>query len=188
MPSSANDAISKAVLRERLLLKRRLVTRQNQAIASEKVVANLRSWPLYQQAKTVAMYYPIGMEIDLTALLEDGKQFCFPKITDKGKASMTLSHYDGTFLPGSFSTLEPTGEAVEKSQIDLILVPGLAFDKQGNRLGYGKGYYDNYLRDYQGPSVGIAYDFQRIEAVPSGINDVSVKFLITDKEILCIQR
>ena len=170
------------------MLKRRLVTRPNQAIASSIIVNTIRQWSVYQQAKTVGMYYPIGKEIDLTALLEDDKRFCFPKITDKAKALMTLSRYDGTFLPGSFSTLEPTGEAVEPSLIDLILVPGLAFDKPGNRLGYGKGYYDNYLRDYKGISAGIAYDFQLIEVVPAGKNDVSIDWLITDKEILCIQR
>jgi 5-formyltetrahydrofolate cyclo-ligase len=163
------------------------VTRLAQAEASAKVVAFIREMPSYQRASIVGMYYPIGKEIDLTALLDDGKRFCFPKITDKDKAIMELHLYDGTFVTGSFSTLEPTGEIVSKSHIDLILVPGVAFDTLGNRLGYGKGFYDNYLRDYRGVTAGIAYDFQIVDVVPSGTNDIGIQSIVTDKEILCIQ-
>ena len=87
---------------------------------------------------------------------------------------------------GVFGILEPSEdcEAVPESEIDLIIVPGVAFDRQLNRMGRGKGYYDRLLSTLQAPKIGICFDFQLQDTVPTESFDKKMDMIITEKEII----
>lgn len=119
----------------------------------------------YQTSQVIATYLSFDFEFNTKLLLEANclemeKLFWFQK--PFGQGHMIFVAYDETdLIQTSFGLWEPKSTlAVDKSTIDLIQVPGLAFNKAGYRVGYGGGYYDHYLADYAGKTVSTIYDFQ----------------------------
>lgn len=89
---------------------------------------------------------------------------------------------------GAYGILEPkTVRKADENNIDVILVPGLAFDRNGGRMGFGKGYYDRLLESSKAVKIGLCYDFQILEKIPTESHDVPMNFVITEKEILEIR-
>ena len=124
--------------------------------------------PFYQEAKTIATYLSFPHEFQTDSLIKqtqkDGKEIVIPKTYPKGKMDFVL--YEPEKLErNSFGLLEPQGDftILEPSQIDLIHVPGLAFTNEGYRIGYGGGYYDRYLADFDGKTVSTLYPFQLLD-------------------------
>lgn len=124
--------------------------------------------PFYQEAKTIATYLSFPHEFQTNSLIKqaqkDGKEIVIPKTYPKGKMDFVL--YEPEKLERNpFGLLEPQGDftILEPSQIDLIHVPGLAFTNEGYRIGYGGGYYDRYLADFDGKTVSTLYPFQVLE-------------------------
>ncbi|MBF0777967.1 5-formyltetrahydrofolate cyclo-ligase [Streptococcus cuniculi] len=121
----------------------------------------------YQEAGTIATFLSMPHELDTSYLIaqakQDGKQVVVPKTYGKGR--MVFVPYDANDLElSSFGVWEPrSDEVVEPSEIDIIHVPGLAWNEAGYRIGYGGGFYDRYLLDYQGMTVSTICDFQRYE-------------------------
>ena len=87
--------------------------------------------------------------------------------------------------PGTYAILEPPQDAKEVpiSEIDLILVPGVAFDQHGYRLGYGQGYYDRVLKKTKTQKIGLAFEFQFVDALPHSLKDIPMDVIITEKKI-----
>ena len=175
---------------------------------SEPIIARLR--PLLSDARVVMAYYSLPDEVNTHQLLDDlvaeGKTVLLPKVLDA--TTMELRHYTGPhdLAPGPFGILEPTGPHYSPSSlltppssktIDVALIPGVAFDALGHRLGRGRGYYDRFLRtmgtvpsvssaaDYRGtvPSVrpcllGLCFDFQIVPSVPVDPTDIPVNQVI----------
>ena len=127
-------------MRELLAQKRRLLTKEQILEQSALIISQLEQLPCFQSAKTVLLYYPMHNEVDLLPLIKKYKKektFLFPVVHRKW---MTACPYEGNakMHRGKYNIPEPTTDPY-KGQIDLILVPGVAFDKQGNRLGRGGG-------------------------------------------------
>lgn len=135
----------------------------------------------YQEAKVIATYLSMPHEVSTAAFIKqaqlDGKRVLVPKIYGQGR--MIFVDYDESCLQkSSFGLMEPISEeAVDKAEIDLIHVPGVVFNSQGFRIGYGGGYYDRYLADFAGASVSTLYQIQLANFRPD-LHDVSVKELI----------
>lgn len=124
--------------------------------------------PFYQEAKNIATYLSFPHEFQTARLIEqaqkDRKTILIPKTYPKGKMDFVL--YEPEKLErNSFGLLEPQGDftILEPSQIDLFHVPGLAFTNEGYRIGYGGGYYDRYLADFNGKTISTVYPFQLLE-------------------------
>ncbi|MBN2504393.1 MAG: 5-formyltetrahydrofolate cyclo-ligase [Bacilli bacterium] len=153
----------------------------------KRILARIKSNESYQKAKTVGIYYPLHSEISLLSLAEDfKKRFCFPKITDFSQIEMNFFWHTGKFSPGRFGLSEPIGPKAEKEAIDIIIVPGLVFSRDGYRIGYGKGFFDKYLASYTKPKIGVAMSFQVTDTLPYDVFDVKMDFVITDEEEICI--
>lgn len=141
--------------------------REKKAQKDREMTALILAHPSYQAAQTVATYLPMDHEFDSYGLIEAaqaaGKRVLVPKVVGPGQ--MVFLPYDPSQLVESyFGVLEPrTGQAVDKADIDLIHVPGVAFNGRGYRIGHGGGYYDRYLADYPGATISTIYDFQRKE-------------------------
>ena len=161
---------------------------------SEPIIARLR--PLLSDARVVMAYYSLPDEVNTHQLLDDlvaeGKTVLLPKVLDA--TTMELRHYTGPhdLAPGPFGILEPTGSHYSPSSlltppssktIDVALIPGVAFDALGHRLGRGRGYYDRFLH-YQLSIIhcplllGLCFDFQKVPSVPVDPTDIPVNQVI----------
>lgn len=147
-------------------------------------VENLRFWPLLQQSKTVFCYLSLADEPDtaslIRCLLNNGKRVCVPFCNDCN-GDMSAVVYEQ--LSGGQDALGlPTaeGERIPASEIDLALVPGLAFDQDGHRLGRGKGYYDRFLSSgFSGVSCGICPAIRFLSSVPADSHDFKMDYVFT---------
>lgn len=122
------------------------------SIISAGIVANVRELECYKRANSVMLFYPLREEVDLLDLLRDDKEFYLPRVEGDELEICPYKIGDELVMSG-FRVLEPVSESVPKSDIDLVFVPALCVDEDCNRLGYGKGYYDRFLADFEGVSV-----------------------------------
>jgi 5-formyltetrahydrofolate cyclo-ligase len=121
-------------------------------------------------------FYPLKGEVDLLEMMrkESGKRYCFPVIdlANKRLLAYEVKNFDEDFCKGPYGVMQPDARkstAIDPEEIDMILVPGLAFDRSRNRLGRGGGYYDRFLKNLlpaKFTSVGVAFDFQILETLP----------------------
>ncbi len=146
---------------------------------------------LYKSAESLFLYSAIGTEVNVdsvfTAALSDGKKVAFPLCLD-GEGNMEFYFVSGTtdMKNGMYSISEPVPEKCRKAysaEKSVCLVPGLSFDKNGGRLGYGKGYYDRFLAGFTGESVGICFEDCVSDSLRLNQFDEKVNYLITDKTI-----
>ncbi len=169
----------------RLQMKQRRKKVENPAEQAEHCLEKLAQLPEFQQAKTLFCYATHGTELPTKSIaafaVKAGKRVAYPKVTGEG----TMVFYaDCRLAPGYQGILEPVGgKEVLPAAGDLMLVPGLAFSKEGYRLGYGKGFYDRYLAALKEKPIccGIGYPFQ-IAQVPHEAHDQKLQLLVTPKE------
>jgi 5-formyltetrahydrofolate cyclo-ligase len=145
-------------------------------------------WELIQEraCKVVHLYLPMGAEINLYPLIQKLLDHEVKVYTPKTLKKRTLAHLELVSLKelekGLWGTKHPKNSKVYEGTFDLIIVPGLAFDKDCNRLGYGGGYYDNFLKDHpQAYKVAAVYPFQIVEKVPVEVHDAKVDFVLYDE-------
>ena len=171
----------KKELRQTVLNQMKKLTGKEKEQADNWLTQHLLSSAAYQKAQVIATYLSMPHEVSTAAFIEqaqlDGKRVLVPKTYGQGR--MIFVDFDGNRLQkSSFGLMEPTSEeAVDKTEIDLIHVPGVVFNAQGFRIGYGGGYYDRYLADYTGASISTIYAVQQAEFTPSQ-HDIAVKELI----------
>lgn len=177
---------NKQALRRDILKLLKAQDRVKKEQADHSLTDKLCQEVIYQDAQTLATFLSMDFEFNTKFLIEralaDGKSVLIPK-TDKG-GQMAFFKYDPQELALSdFGILEPinTTSPIDKSEIDLIHVPGIAWNKEGYRIGFGGGYYDRYLRDYRGQTISTLYDFQKADFVPEAF-DVAVGRLIRKKK------
>ena len=139
--------------------------------------------------RTVHAYIPIANEINIipviNRLLDNGVRVVCPKTLPARKLENRVLKSLQDLETGIMGTKHPAEPEIYTGDYDLILVPGLAFDRQGFRLGYGGGYYDNFLNSNPASvHIGVFYPFQKVEKVPVEPHDVRLKNVITAEEIL----
>lgn len=163
-----------------------------QALSAAKRASSLiEDWRMFQQATTVLLYHSLPDELSTVLCLEQfhgSKKILLPVI--KGE-NIELCVYGGkeSLCIGAYSILEPTGHSfTEYDRIDLCFIPGVAFDKEGNRLGRGKGYYDRLLPRIRAPKVGLCYECQFTECLPSEPHDVRMDYVITEERVLAVKK
>ena len=171
----------KKELRQTVLNQMKKLSGKEKEQADNWLTQRLLSSAAYQKAQLIATYLSMPHEVATLAFIKqaqlDGKRVLVPKTYGQGR--MIFVDYDESRLQkSSFGLMEPMSEeAVDKTDIDLIHVPGVAFNSQGFRIGYGGGYYDRYLDDYEGTSVSTIYQVQQADFTPAQ-HDVAVKELI----------
>ena len=180
--------LSKKELRHRLRsLRRSLPTREHQHL-SKAIVENIKGLEPFKSARTILAFCPFDGEPDISPLLEEilkeGKDLLIPKVEQESMKLCKIRSFDGLAL-GSFCLLEPTQcEEVEPDLVDFALVPGVAFDLKGYRLGMGKGFYDRILGRIRGFKVGVAFSFQVFEEIPCDPWDRRVDAIATEETII----
>lgn len=154
---------------------------------SGAVRATLLNHPQWQKAQCVMLYHPLPDEVDVAPLLDialaSGKSVLLPEVVSD---DLQLRRYTGidSLQRGAFGILEPTGEVFPHecyADVSLVIVPGMAFDAEGHRLGRGKGFYDRLLpRLAHAYCIGVCYPFQRFEKVPSESHDCLMNEVISE--------
>jgi 5-formyltetrahydrofolate cyclo-ligase len=177
----------KAALRGVIEQQRRMLSDEQIAAESAAVVERIEQLPAFQKAQTVMLYYPIHHEVDLRALLTKyagQKTFLFP-VTHR--RSIEVRPYDGEEMmkKGRFGVPEPQTPTYEGA-IDLILVPGVAFDEHRHRIGRGGGYYDKFLKgQLLATKVGVCYSFQlRKHSIPHTLKDHKMDIVICPQKTI----
>lgn len=171
-------------------LRREIATKKQQYSApeflewSEIIRQKIESLPLFQQASSVLLYHSLPDEVQTHSMLrhwQKNKRCFLPQIQGD---HLVVREYEGneSLTRGQMNILEPTGRVCsDYGQIEVVIVPGVAFDLEGNRLGRGKGYYDKLLPLLSAPAIGICFGFQLVEKVPAEAHDVKMTRVITEE-------
>lgn len=181
----------KKELRSKMLAIRRELKEAYRQKASLRMIDVLCALPDFKEPKTVLCYVSMADEVQIRPLierwLEAGVTVALPKVTGKGQMeAVTLSSFDD-LLEGEYGILTPDpekGEVIPPEKLDLIIVPGVAFDTRGERLGMGAGFYDAYMsRAVNAKRIALAYSCQLVANVPMEEHDVLVHKIITEQGI-----
>lgn len=189
---------NKAELRNLFRSKRHNLSQADRNEASARIRTRLLGLPEVRLAKSVMLYVPTKNEVDTWPLLEHfwtvGVEVLLPRCRDDQPGFMDIHAVDNAaeLGPGQFGLTEPIlglAPLVTEPEPDIILVPALAFDRRGFRLGFGGGYYDRFLSRLacQHLRVGLAYDFQIAERLPAESWDIPVQRVITQDTIICTE-
>ena len=157
---------------------------------SDKIAENLFDSDLYKNADAVFCYWAVDSEVQTKSIIKkalaDQKKVALPKCTDKN-GNMTFYYINSLsdLIEGMYGIMEPPEcfAADVGNENSICIVPALAFDSEGYRLGYGKGYYDRFLSIFSGISIGVCFQECLTQALPRNEFDKKVNYIITDKNI-----
>lgn len=171
--------MKKELRKEILYLRDNLEDRYNKSVIIKNKILDL---DIYKKSNVIAMYSSMKSEVDTKELIKEslllGKKVLLPRIINKNKMIFIEINDNTEYERNSFGVMEPIG--IEYKDIDLIIVPGIAFDKYNNRLGYGRGYYDKYLSNKDIYKIGICYYEQLIDKIEVEDHDIKMDLVITD--------
>ena len=175
--------IDKKEIRRKIKNMRLVLTEEEKQRAAEKVFSRLEQTAPFLMATHILMYHSLPDELSTHAFLKkwcDKKRFYLPRVNG---VNLEILPYEQSRLElGSFHIEEPSGDDVVNPDIlELIVTPGVAFDRKGSRLGRGKGYYDRLLATTKATTIGVAYHFQMFDEIPLEEHDVPVNIVITDE-------
>jgi 5-formyltetrahydrofolate cyclo-ligase len=167
-----NRMESKDQIRQRIIQLRKALTPDEVRTRSQAIVQDILAHPAFRQSKLIGVYYPFSNEVDLRALFHSGKRIALPKVVGLDLHFIELTP-DTPVAISSFGIVEPAFGPEVDDLIELLLVPALAVDSSYYRIGFGKGYYDRFLKNKRPPFVyGVVYDFQYFESIPHAAHDV----------------
>lgn len=183
----------KKSIREEILTKRGKLFEEVVREKSRKIKKKLFESADFKRAEVVMFYVSKGKEVRTEGMIGESlrmeKRVAVPlsKVKERDLIPLLLIDYE-KLVPGAYGILEPGEESrqlVPLENLELIIVPGVAFDRQGQRLGWGGGFYDNFLRKVPAnvPRLGLAFELQVVEKLPVGENDVPMDGIITEEKI-----
>mgnify|MGYP000855910693 CR=1 FL=1 len=190
--------MNKFELRSYMVNKRSRITAKIRTEKSEIIINKLRSLQVYLDAKLILVYVSFRSEVEthsfINQALRDGKRIAVPLTISDAKLLLPCEIFSlDDLAPRTLGILEPdknnTNE-VNRKDIDLAVVPGLAFDLHGNRLGFGAGYYDRFLPSLRKDAItiGVCFDEQLVEQLPVEVFDVPLDGVLTNLELIQTNR
>lgn len=156
---------------------------------SARAMARIEGLEAFRKASTVALYWSLAGETsthDLVRKYAATKRIVLPVVDGETMHFAEVAADCSNLTSGAFGVMEPR-ESTEcpPDEIELMIVPGVAFDCRGGRMGHGKGYYDKYFEHYNGLKIGVCFDFQMVGEVPCEPFDVRMNAVLTEKEYIC---
>lgn len=154
---------------------------------SDEVMSVLEITGVFQDAKHILIYNNMADEVATLEFIkkwENEKSFYLP-VTYKEKIAFRKYHSSTKLTESNYGIFEPIGDDIrDYSFVNLIIVPGVAFDRKMNRLGRGKGYYDKFLPQIKAPKVGICFDFQLLDAIPTDDQDIKMDYIVSENDLI----
>ncbi|MDE5814388.1 MAG: 5-formyltetrahydrofolate cyclo-ligase, partial [Muribaculaceae bacterium] len=168
--------MEKSDIRRKIKNLRMMLSEMEKASAAEEVFAQLEKTAAFMMADNILMYHSLPDELQTINFLRkwrDRKRFFLPRVNG---VNLDILPYEETRLElGSFHIEEPTGEdVVDVDDIELMVIPAVAFDRKGNRLGRGNGFYDRLLSTSIATKIGVGYEFQLFDSLPSEPHDMAM--------------
>lgn len=184
-----SNSLQKKEIRKTQLKKRLNYDNKNLSEFSDTIIKKLEKLEIFQDAKNIMFYIPIKNEVNTIPIIKKyikTKQISLPKIKNDKKIHAHLLKSFESLKIGKYDIEEPNDESTEinPKKLDIIIIPGISFDKKGLRIGYGKGYYDEFLKSTKAKKIALAYDFQIHENIQGEIHDEKVDLIITEKSII----
>ena len=185
----------KKALRKEILTKRSILDAVEKEEKDRKILDRFYDSNYYREAKNIFIYISYDSEINTKGIINkalmDNKKIYVPRTEFKTRLmdAVEITSLDN-LIESEYGILEPSVEEphIDPNEIDLIVVPGVAFDRNGGRMGYGAGFYDRYFKKISKDNMkkviklALAYDFQILEKIPMNEQDVPVNYIITEKE------
>ena len=174
--------MNKEQLRKIMIQKRKNIL--NKKEISTIIVNKLMNLDIYKEARAIALYNSLSDEVDTSYLINESlkeKIVLLPRIIDN-KLVFIIINKDTLYEKSKFGIIEPIGD-IYQGIIDLIIIPGLAFDSNLNRLGFGMGYYDKYLENSNSYKIGLCFDEQIVDNVVVEPHDIKMDMIITKKRV-----
>jgi len=190
-----NMSTSKNSLRQEVLAKRDAISQAARQAFTVDLLVNISSLPEWKKANTVLLYLGIKTEFDPTPLVEAAlsmeKTVVLPRIlkAENRLEIRQIQSLDQDLVSGVWGLREPDPSScpeIEPAKLDFVLVPGVAFDLQGNRMGYGAGFYDRLLSDQRlvAPRISAFFSEQLVDQVPHEAHDLPVDIMVMPRQIL----
>ena len=182
-------SLDKTTVREKAKAARREMTRGEVIEKSYAISLLVLQSDFYKKARSVMLYMPIGNEVSTSLIKADAeenkKRLYYPVTSENTKEIKAYRVKEKTeFKKGGFSIPEPkNAKLASPEEIDLVIVPGVAFSKNGARVGFGKGCYDRFLKDIKAIKVGICYELQLFDEIQEDENDIRMDFVVTENGI-----
>ena len=169
--------MTKEKIRKSMLIKRFAINKKDKKKLELEAVNLIKRHKYYRNAKRIGIYHPIKNELDITKLLEENKAFYLPRVV-----GLEMEYIHATIKTklkmSKLRILEPEHK-LEKGTPELLIVPALAVDNRFNRVGYGKGFFDRYIKNNpQIKTLALVIDFQVLKSVPKNNNDMKVHDII----------
>ncbi|MCD6412990.1 MAG: 5-formyltetrahydrofolate cyclo-ligase [Elusimicrobia bacterium] len=172
-----------------MLVKRKNL--ENHSFLSSKISGHILRWEIFRRSRKIMSYFPVKGEADVSRAnrkIIEKKELYFPLIEKSGATAEIIPvrvFSMDEFSPGVYGIpVPPDGNPrIKKGELELILVPGIVFDRRGGRVGFGGGYYDRFLFGCRAVKAGICFDMQIVEKIDLAETDQLVDFLITEKGI-----
>lgn len=183
----------KAALRTRMLAERAALPTTTREMASAAITRRLSTLAELMSARSLLAYAAFGTEVDLrgylAAFLDDGRRLYLPWVDGQALRVGEIRDLDEDLAPGWRGVPEPRPDrrrAADPGALDAVVAPGLAFDRNRQRLGYGGGHFDRLLAGVRPGTfvVGVAFDVQLVDAVPVEVHDVAVDAVVTESGII----
>lgn len=183
------DDMDKNEIRRKVRHLRVMLSELEKRDAAAEVFSRLENTAAFLLADRILMYHSLPDELSTHAFLGKWaarKHFYLPRVNG---VNLDILPYDESRLElGSFHIEEPTGNnMVNPSEIELIVVPAVAFDRRGNRLGRGKGFYDRLLKTTKATKIGVGYEFQLVDEIPVEPHDIGMDIVITQNSTIVIK-
>jgi 5-formyltetrahydrofolate cyclo-ligase len=190
LPSHVLKQRKRAIRRE-VISRRDALPAEARADASARIAATVMELPEVRDARTVMVFWSFGSEVDTAPLIERlfaaDRRVVLPRVEDEDVVAVVYLAGDEV-AAAAFGAMQPTGATVvEPSEVDLVIVPGVAFDRQGRRVGYGGGYYDRFLPRTRAdvPAIAIAFSQQVVDGtLPAASFDRRVDAIVTEDGIV----
>lgn len=181
--------MEKVEIRRRIKNLRTMLDSVERESAATQVFERLEKTAAFLMAEHILMYHSLPDELSTKTFLRkwgEKKHFYLPRVNG---VNLDILPYDESRLElGAFHIEEPTGDNVVSSDIlELIVVPAVAFDRRGNRLGRGKGFYDRLLNSVRATKIGVGYEFQLYDELPTEEHDIPMDIVITQNETIVIK-
>ncbi len=177
------------ILRKQVLAVRDRLSQQQRQNKSREIEERLFLLAEFKSARTVMFFASFRTEVDTAPMIRRaltfGKRVVLPKVKDTELALFEIADFSTDVSPGAWGIPEPRErKPVALDEIDLIVVPGAAFDRWGNRLGYGAGFYDRLLSEFPKMTVALAFEAQILPRVPSELHDVPVRKIVSELRVI----
>lgn len=175
----------KQINRKVILKKRNRLSKEEINEKSEIIREKLFNSEEYKSSKTIMFYVSFGSEVSTIGMikesLKNNKAICIPVVKDGNLIPSAIKDIKELNKKNRYGILEPSKiKEIDKKDIDLVIVPGVVFDKQNHRIGYGKGYYDNFLKNFKGKIIGLAFKMQILEVIPKDEWDAKLDKVISE--------